>query len=70
MRLIVELLADHIETGGSVAGSWPVVRAAIGLPSSFDRDGFGIVFGWDETTHSLTSSGPDRVAGNADDTTL
>ena len=70
MRLIVELLADHIETGGSVVGAWPGVRAAAAMPASFDRDGFGTTLSWDETTHTLTSAGPDRIAGNADDITL
>ncbi len=70
LRLIVELLADHIESGGSVIGTWPTVRAAAGMPAPFDRDGFGQTFTWDETTHTLASSGPDRVAGNADDITL
>ena len=70
LRLIVELLADHIETGGSVVGAWPVVRAAAGMPAAFDRDGFGTTFTWTAATHTLTSAGPDRIAGNADDITL
>jgi type II secretory pathway pseudopilin PulG len=69
-RLIVELLADHIEGGGAVAGSWPTVRAAVGLGSEFDADGFGTTLDWNATTHTLTSAGPDRVLGNADDITL
>ncbi|MCU0867187.1 MAG: type II secretion system GspH family protein [Planctomycetes bacterium] len=70
LRLIVELLADHIESGGSVAGPWPTLRAAIGLAADHDRDGFGTVFDWNATTHTLTSAGPDRVLGNGDDITL
>lgn len=69
-RLIVELLADHIEAGGSVAGTWPTVRAAIGLGADYDRDGYGTVFDWDATTHTLTSAGPDRTLGTADDLVL
>lgn len=69
-RLIVELLADHIEAGGSVAGPWPVLRAAIGLGAAYDADGYGTPFDWNETTHTLTSAGPDRTLGTADDITL
>lgn len=70
LRLIVELLAEHIESGGSVVGTWPTVRAAIGLGPDYDRDGFGSPFDWNAATHSLRSPGPDRVLGNADDITL
>lgn len=70
LRLIVELLADHIEAGGSVAGSWPTVRAAAGMPASFDADGFGTTFTWTAATHTLASAGPDRAFGTADDITL
>lgn len=70
LRLIVELLADHIEAGGSVAGSWPTVRAAIGLGAEFDSDGFGSTFDWTAATHTLRSAGPDRTLGTADDITL
>lgn len=70
LRLIVEVLADHIEAGGSVAGDWPTVRAAIGLGASFDADGFGTTLSWTEATHTLTSAGPDRTFGTADDITI
>lgn len=70
LRLAVEVLADHIEAGGSVSGSWSAVRAAIGLPSGFDSDGFGTAMQWDSTTHTLTSAGPDRAFGTADDITI
>jgi prepilin-type N-terminal cleavage/methylation domain-containing protein len=66
-RLIVEVLANHIEAGGAVAGTWPAVRAAIGLGATYDRDGFGTVLDWNAATHTLTSAGPDRVLGTADD---
>jgi prepilin-type N-terminal cleavage/methylation domain-containing protein len=69
-RLIIEVLADHIEAGGSVAGSWPTVRAAIGLGADYDRDGFGSTFDWNAATHTLTSAGPDRTLATADDITL
>ncbi|MBL8752903.1 MAG: hypothetical protein JNK15_06335 [Planctomycetes bacterium] len=70
LRLIVEVLADHIESGGSVSGSWATVRAACGLPATFDTDGFGTAFQWTAATHTLTSAGPDRTFGSADDINL
>ena len=70
LRVIVEVLANHIEAGGSVAGSWSTVRAAIGLGVSYDVDGFGTTLQWTDSTHTLTSAGPDGAFGNADDITL
>lgn len=70
LRLIVEVLADHLEAGGAVAGSWPTLRAAIGLGADYDQDGFGTVFDWNAATHTLTSAGPDRVLGTGDDIRL
>lgn len=70
LRLVVEVLADHIEAGGSVTGTWPAVRAAIGLGAGYDADGFGTTLRWDEPTHTLTSAGPDRAFGTADDITI
>lgn len=70
LRLIVEVLANHIEAGGSVAGSWPTVRAACGLPAAFDFDGFGTVLQWTAATHTLVSAGADRAFGTSDDITL
>jgi prepilin-type N-terminal cleavage/methylation domain-containing protein len=70
LRLIVEVLANHIEAGGSVAGAWPTVRAACGLPTAFDADGFGTTLQWTAATHTLVSAGADRAFGTADDITL
>jgi len=70
LRVIVEVLANHIESGGSVAGSWPALRGAIGLGSAYDLDGFGTTLQWDAATHTLTSAGPDRTFGTADDITI
>ena len=70
LRIVVEVLANHIESGGSVAGSWPTVRAAIGLGASFDTDGWGTTLQWDSATHTLTSAGPDLSFGSADDITI
>ncbi len=69
-RLIVEVLANHIEAGGSVAGPWPALRANLGLPAAYDADGFGTTMQWDEPTHALSSAGPDRTFGTADDITM
>jgi prepilin-type N-terminal cleavage/methylation domain-containing protein len=69
-RVIVEVLANHIENGGSVAGDWPTVRAACGLGASYERDGFGTALQWTAATHTLTSAGPDRTLGTGDDITL
>jgi type II secretory pathway pseudopilin PulG len=70
LRLIVEVLANYIESGGSVAGAWPTVRANCGLPTTFDRDGWGTTFQWTAATNTLRSAGADRAFGTADDITL
>jgi prepilin-type N-terminal cleavage/methylation domain-containing protein len=70
LRIAVELLAEHIESGGSVAGDWPTVRASIGLGASYDADGWGTTLQWTAATHTLTSAGPDQVFGTADDITI
>lgn len=70
LRVIVEVLANHIEAGGSVGGAWPTLRAAIGLGAGYDADGWGTTLQWTDTTHTLTSAGPDRTFGTADDITL
>jgi len=70
LRLVVEVLANHIEAGGSTAGSWSVVRAAMGLGASYDTDGFGTTLQWTAATHTLTSAGADHSFGTADDITL
>lgn len=70
LRVAVEVLANHIESGGSVSGSWSTVRAACGLGSDYDSDGFGTGLQWTDTTHTLTSAGPDKAFGTADDITI
>lgn len=70
LRIVVEVLANHIEAGGSVSGSWPTVRAAIGLGPAYDTDGWGTVLQWVDSTHTLSSAGNDRTFGTADDITL
>jgi prepilin-type N-terminal cleavage/methylation domain-containing protein len=70
LRLITEVLANHIEAGGAVSGSWPTLRAAIGLAAAYDADGWGTVLQWTAATHELRSAGPDRTFGNADDIVL
>jgi prepilin-type N-terminal cleavage/methylation domain-containing protein len=70
LRLIVERLADHIEAGGVVTGNWTTVRTNLGLGNEYQNDGWGRSFGWDATTYTLRSGGPDRTLGTADDITL
>jgi type II secretion system protein G len=70
LRVVVEVLANHIESGGSVTGTWPQLRAAMGLGASYDTDGFGTTLRWTAATHTLESAGPDRVFGTADDLVL
>ena len=70
LRIIVEVLAEHIESGGSVSGSWTSLRTLMGLGATFEADGFGTTLQWASATHTLTSAGPDRVFGTADDVTL
>ncbi len=70
LRLIVELLANHIESGGAVTGNWAALRAQLGLGTEYQRDGWGTQLRWTAATHSLTSAGPDRRFGTADDITL
>lgn len=70
LRLVVEVLANHIEAGGSVVGSWPTVRAACGLPAAFDADGWGTTLQWTAASHELRSAGPDRSFATSDDITL
>ncbi len=70
LRIAIEVLANHIESGGSIVGTWPTVRTAIGLGSIYDQDGFGVVLSWNETAHTLSSAGPDRTFGTADDITI
>lgn len=70
IRIIAEVLADHIESGGSVAGSWSTLRAQLGLGAEYDADGFGTAFQWTAATYTLTSAGPDRSFGTSDDITI
>lgn len=70
LRIAVELLAQHLEAGGSITGDWATVRAAIGLGQSFNTDGWGTAMQWDAATHTLSSAGPDTSFGNADDITI
>ncbi len=69
LRVIVEVLANHFEAGGSLTGTWATDRAALGLGTEYAVDGFGTAFTLDPTTLVVRSAGPDRVAGTADDVT-
>jgi len=70
LRIVVERLAEHIESGGTVTGNWTAVRTAMGLGSEYERDGWGTTLSWDASTFTLRSAGPDRSLGNSDDITL
>ena len=69
MRVITAALQRHLDSGGRVTGRWSVDRPAMGLGASYDRDGFGTAFRLDDATLILSSAGPDRRFGNADDIT-
>lgn len=69
MRVIVEALADFLEAGGTLTGTWATDRAAMGLGAEYADDGFGTPFTLDAATLVLRSAGPDRTAGNGDDLT-
>lgn len=70
MRVIVAALAAHLDAGGRITGAWSVDRAAMGLGSDYDRDGFGTPFTLDGATLHLHSAGADRRFATADDITL
>ena len=70
LRIAVEVLAEHIEAGGSVAGDWTTVCTTIGLGAPYERDGWGNTLRWEDGTYTLSSAGPDGVHGTADDITI
>jgi Tfp pilus assembly protein PilE len=67
LRVIIEVLANHIEAGGSIAGTWSALRPLLGLGSLYDVDGFGTALQWTDADCTLTSAGPDRTFGTVDD---
>ncbi len=67
MRVIIEVMANYLEAGGALTGSWPTDRAAMGLGVEYANDGFGSAFTLDAASYVLRSAGADRVMGNADD---
>lgn len=69
MRVIVEALIQRLAGGGSLTGTWSTDRAAMGLGSEYQSDGFGVAFTLDPATKVLRSAGPDRTFGTADDLT-
>lgn len=69
MRLILAALAQRLAGGGSLTGNWSTDRAAMGLGSDYQNDGFGTAFSLDAATKTLRSAGPDRAFGTADDLT-
>ena len=67
MRVIVEQLANFLESGGSLTGNWSQDRVNLGLGAVYERDGFGTSFRLDAATLELRSAGPDRNFSTADD---
>ncbi|MHC5063309.1 MAG: type II secretion system protein GspG [Planctomycetota bacterium] len=67
MRVITEVMANYLEAGGALSGSWPADRAAMGLGAEYANDGYGSAFTLDAANYVLRSAGPDRVMGNGDD---
>jgi len=69
MRVIVEALANYLETGGALTGTWATDLSNMGLGTAYANDGFGTQFRFDITTMTVRSAGPDRVFFTADDLT-
>lgn len=69
MRVITEAMVQLLGSGGSLTGTWSTDRAAMGLGSEYQTDGFGTAFTLDPATKTLRSAGPDRAIGTADDLT-
>jgi prepilin-type N-terminal cleavage/methylation domain-containing protein len=69
MQVIARVLAIYTAGGGSLTGTWATDRAAMGLGSEYQYDGFGTAFTLNASTKVLRSAGPDRVMNNSDDLT-
>lgn len=67
MRVIVEVLANFLESGGTLTGTWSTDRTNMGLGATYEVDGFGTAFQLDPATYVLQSAGPDRSHGTSDD---
>jgi prepilin-type N-terminal cleavage/methylation domain-containing protein len=67
LRIAVEVLANFIESGGNVGGSWIGVCSRMGLDPTYRTDGFGTTFDWDDSSYALRSAGPDKTLNTADD---
>jgi general secretion pathway protein G len=70
MQIIVSALANYLDAGGTVSGTWATDRPAIGLGPTYENDGFGTPFTLDASTLELRSAGPDRALGSPDDIVL
>jgi prepilin-type N-terminal cleavage/methylation domain-containing protein len=69
MRVVLEVLANFLEAGGTLTGTWSTDRVNLGLGVEYANDGFGTAFTLSATTYVLRSAGPDRALGTADDLT-
>lgn len=70
LRMIAEVLANHVEAGGDVSGDWSALRSQLGLGAEYANDGWGTALRWTSATLTLRSAGPDRRFGTVDDITL
>lgn len=69
VRIIVESVAEFIEAGGKLSGTWTKDMKRLGLAAPYDRDGFGSLFRVNRTTLVVQSAGADRRFGTKDDIT-
>ncbi len=70
MRIIASVLAVYLSGGGILTGTWSTDRAAMGLGSEYQKDGFGTDFTLSASTLLLRSAGADRSFNTSDDLTL
>ncbi len=70
MRVIAARLAVYLAGNGTLTGTWSTDRAAMGLGSEYENDGFGTAFELDASTLVLRSAGADRTFQTSDDLTL
>lgn len=67
LRVMTEVLANFLESGGALSGKWSKDRKTLGLGASYAADGFGTAFRLDKNTYEFASAGADRRFGTKDD---
>ena len=70
MRIIASVLAEFLDGGGALTGTWTTDLAAMGLGTEYQTDGYGTDFDLDSATFVLRSAGADRSLNTADDVIL